>query len=219
MDAFLATQPRVVDYPSAWARSARVALAALVGPPVLLGITSAAGHPLRGSVEIITWTGALLGFAGAGWLAGRQTQQGRRATMVVAAGLLVTGVCVTPAFRGLQGLTGHEPIVVVVVVATLGAFAAGFGLGGAIAAFGVGIAPARLPRTGAACAVAGAAGGALALLPYAWSLLGLHFPGDTYLRMGLAVIAFLGCMIVPFHWTGIILARQLPDDVAAVEKR
>lgn len=38
------------------------------------------------------------------------------------------------------------------LAATLGAFAAGFGLGGAIAAFGVGIAPARLPRTGAACA-------------------------------------------------------------------
>ena len=74
MDAFLASQPLVVDYPSAWARSARVALVALVGPPVLLGLTSAAGYPLRAGVEIIIWTGALVGFAGAGWLTGRQTR-------------------------------------------------------------------------------------------------------------------------------------------------
>jgi len=175
---------------------------------VLLGLASAAGHPLRAGVEIITWIGALLGFAGAGWLAGRQTQQGRRGTMVVVAGALVTGVCVTPAFRGLQGLTGHEPVIVV-LAATLGAFAAGFGLGGAIAAFGVGIAPASLHRAGAACALAGSAGGALALLPYAWSLLDIRFQGDTYLRMALAVIGFLGCVIVPFHWTGAIIARGM----------
>ena len=216
MDAFLASQPRVVDYPSAWARSARVALVALVGPPVLLGLTSAAGHPLRAGVEIIIWTGALLGFAGAGWLAGRQTRQGTRGTMVMAGSSLVTGVCVTPAFRGLQGLTGHEPIVVV-FAATLGAFAAGFGMGGAIAACAAGIATSRLARTGAACALAGSAGGALALLPYTWSLLGLRFPGDRYFWMALAVMAFLGCIIVPFYWMGAIIAHGIGDG-AAVDK-
>jgi len=216
MDPFLAPQPRVVDYAAAWARSARVALAALVGPPVLLGLTSAAGHPLRTGVDVIIWLGALLGFAGAGWLAGRQTHQGRRGTMVGAAGSLVTGVCVTPAFRLLQGLTGHEPLVIV-VVATLGAFAAGFGVGGVIAAVGVGVAASRLARTGLACAVAGAAGGALALLPYAWSRVGLHFPGDTYLWMALTVIAFLGCVIVPFHRVGAIIARGMSGG-AAIEQ-
>jgi hypothetical protein len=217
MDALLAAPSRGVDFRSAFARSARLALAGLVGPPALLGLASAGGYPLRAGVEIITWTGAILGFAGAGWLAARQTQQERRGTMVAVAGSLVTGVCVTPAFRGLQGLTGREPIVAV-LAATLGAFAAGFGLGGAIAAFAAGIATSRLARTGAACAVAGAAGGALALLPYAWSLIGLHFPGDTYLRMALAVMAFLGCVIVPFHWTGAIIARGAGGG-AAVEKR
>ena len=216
MDAFLASQPRVVDYPSAWARSARGALVALAGPPVLLGLTSAAGYPLRTGVEIVTWIGALLGFAGAGWMAGRQTRQGRRGTMLMAAGSLVTGVCVTAAFRGLQGLTGREPAVVV-FAATLGAFAAGFGMGGAIAAFAVGMATSRLARTGAACALAGSAGGALALLPYAWSLLGLRFPGDTYLWMALAVMAFLGCIIVPFYWMGAIIAHGIGDG-AAVDK-
>jgi len=137
--------------------------------------------------------------------------------MVVAAGSLVTGVCVTPAFRGLQGLTGHEPVVVV-FAATLGAFAAGFGLGGAIAARGSGLATPRVARTGAACAVAGAAGGALALLPYAWSLLGLRFPGDTYLRMALTVMAFLGCVIVPFQWMGAIIARGIGGS-AVVDRR
>jgi hypothetical protein len=207
MNSFLDATPRAADYPLAWARSARVALAALVGPPVLLGLSSAAGYPLRSGVDVIIWSGALLGFAGAGWLAGRQTRQGLWGTVVVAAGSFVTGVFVTPAFRGLQGLTGHEPVVTV-VAATLGAFAAGFGLGGAIAAFGVGVAPSRLTRTGLAGAVAGVAGGVLALLPYAWSLVGVHFPGDTYLWMALTVIAFLGCVIVPFHWAGAIIGRE-----------
>jgi hypothetical protein len=134
----------------------------------------------------------------------------------VVAGFLAAGTGVTPAFRGLQGLTGHEPIVVV-FAATLGAFAAGFGMGGAIAAWAAGIATPRLARTGTACALAGGAGGALALLPYAWSLLGLRFPGDTYLWMALAVMAFLGCIIVPFYWMGAIIAREIGDD-ATVEK-
>jgi len=215
MDVFLTSQPRAVDYPSAWARSARVALVALVAPPALLGVASAAGYPLRAGVEIVTWTGALVGFAGAGWLAARQTRQRSRDALVVTAGSLVTGVCVTPAFRGLRGLSGHEPVIVV-CAATLGAFAAGFGLGGAIAAIGVGVATARVPRTGAACALAGSAGGALVLLPYAWSLLDIRFQGDSYLRMALAVFGFLGCVIVPSRWIGVLLAGQMTDKLTNV---
>jgi len=154
MEDFLATPPRGVDLRSAYARSARLALVGLVGPPALLGFASAGGYPLRSGVGIVTW---------------------------------------------------------------LGAFAAGFGMGGAIAASASGIATSRLARTGAACALAGSAGGALALLPYAWSLLGLRFPGDTYLWMALAVMAFLGCIIVPFYWMGAIIARGIGDG-AAVEK-
>jgi hypothetical protein len=216
MGDLLSTLPPRVDVRSAFARSARLALAGLVGPPVLLGLASAGGYPLRAGVEVVTWLGALLGFAGAGWMAGREAGPGGRRTGAVVAGFLAAGTGVTPAFRGLQGLTGREPAVVV-FAATLGAFAAGFGVGGTIAAFGAGIATSRLARTGAACAAAGAAGGALALLPYTWSLLGLRFPGDTYLWMALTLMVFLGCIIVPFCWMGAIIARGTGDGTA-VEK-
>jgi hypothetical protein len=102
-----------------------------------------------------------------------------------------------------------------VFAATLGAFAAGFGLGGLIAARGLGLPTSRLARTGVACAGAGAAGGVLALLPYAWSLLGLRFPGDVYPWMALTVMAFLGCVIVPFYWMGAIIARESGDGATA----
>jgi hypothetical protein len=210
MRELLAADPPRVDLPLAFARAARLALVGLVGPPALLGLSSAGGHPFRSGIEFATWLGALLGFAGAGWMVSRSAGSRARSTGLLVAGFVAIGAGMTPAFRGLQGLTGREPVAVV-LVATVGAFSAGFGLGGAIAARGLGLATSRLAPTAAACAIAGAAGGALALLPYAWSLLGCRFRGDTYLWMALTVIALLGCVIVPFRWMGAIIASGTGD--------
>lgn len=92
------------------------------------------------------------------------------------------------------------------------------GAGGSASAPGAHLGGRARASRGCACALACSAGGALALLPCAWSLLGLHLPGDTYLWMALTEMVFLGWVIVPFHWMGAIIARGIGGG-AAVEKR
>ena len=121
----------------------------------------------------------------------------------------------TPAVRGLQGLTGREPLLAVAGT-TLGAFGAGFALAGALASKAL-----RLPGPRARglllCAAGGLLGGVFALLPFGWAWLRLDAPGEAYLEMTLAVVGLLGSLIVPFRIVGAALDRgRDPEGVARV---
>jgi hypothetical protein len=173
--------------------------------PALLGLASAAGYPLRAATGPGFWAGALAGFAAAGWFAGRRLGVGRRRESALAGVFLAVGLLVTPAFRGLQGLTGHESLVAV-AAATLPPFGVAFVLAGVLAASVLGVSRPG-PRAILLCAAGGLLGGALAMLPFCWSWLRLDVPGESYLVMTLAVVGFLGCLIAPFHITGLALDR------------
>ena len=190
---------------AAFARAARLALAGLLAAPALLGLASAAGHPLRVAVGPVSWACALAGFAGAGWLAGRELRIGPTRTAGLAGAFAVAGLFVTPAVHGLQGLTGREAFVTA-AAATLGLFAAAFLLAGALAARHVGAGRLTWPELGR-CAAGGCCGGAFAMLPPAWAWLRLDVPGETLIVMTLAVAGFLGSLIAPFTIVGGTLDR------------
>lgn len=197
--------PREDDIRMAFARSARLALAGLFAAPALLGLASAAGYPLRAAVGPAFWIGALAGFGSAGWFAGRRLGIGRRRAGALAGVFLAVGLLVAPAFRGLQGLTGHESLPAV-AAATLPAFGVAFVLAGMLAARVLRVTFPG-PRAIIVCAAGGLLGGALAMLPFCWAWLRLDIPGEPYVVMTLAVVGFLGCLIAPFHITGLALDR------------
>jgi len=199
------TAPRGDEIRVAFGRAARVGLAGLFAAPALLGLASAAGYPLRTAVDPVLWSSALAGFGGAGWFAGRALGAGPRRKAALTVVFLAAGLLVTPAFRGLQGLTGRESLVAV-AAATLPAFGLAFALAGGLAARVLGT-PLLRPRGILACAAGGLLGGAFALLPFVWASLAVDVPGEPYLVMGLAVVGFLGCLIAPFHIVGLTLDR------------
>ncbi|MFO7695094.1 MAG: hypothetical protein R6V57_18575 [Vicinamibacterales bacterium] len=197
--------PREDEIREAFARSARLALAGMLAPPALLGLASAAGYPLRAAADPAFWIGALAGFGGAGWFAGRRLGIGPRREAALAGAYLVAALLVSPVFRELNGLTGREPALAV-AAATLGAFGMAFALSGWLSSKAVGVT--RIGARGVACCAAGGlAGGGFAMLPFCWARLRLDVPGESYLVMTLAVVGFLGCLIAPFHIVGLVLDR------------
>ena len=189
----------------AFSRAARLALAGLLAPPVLLSVASAAGVPLRAAAEPVFWLGAIVGFGGAGWFAGRQLGAGPRRGAALAGAFLAAALPTAPAFRELQGLTGRESLVAVAAF-TLAAFCLAFALTGVLSARALGVTGIGT-RGVAACAAGGMAGGAFAILPFCWAWMRLDVPGESYLVMTLAIVGFLGCLIAPFHIVGRVLDR------------
>lgn len=189
----------------AFARSARLALAGLLAPPALLGLASAAGYPLRAAADPAFWLGALAGFGGAGWFAGRQLGVGPRRCATLAGAFLAAALLAAPAFRRLQGLTGHESMLAV-AAATLAAFGMAFALAGVLTSKAIGVTGLG-GRGVAACTAGGLLGGAFAMLPFCWAWLRLDVPGESYVVMTLAVVGFLGSLIAPFHIAGLVLDR------------
>lgn len=189
----------------AFSRAARLALAGLLVPPALLSVTSAAGFPLRAAAEPVFWLGAIAGFGGAGWFAGRQLGAGPRRSAALAGAFLAAALPTAPAFRELQGLTGREPLVAVAAF-TLASFCLAFALTGVLSARALGVTGIGA-RGVAACASGGVAGGACALLPFCWAWMRLDVPGESYLVMALAIAGFLGSLIAPFHVVGRVLDR------------
>jgi len=125
-----------------------------------------------------------------------------------AAAFSAGGAIVTPAFGALQGLSGREAALPV-IAGVAGGFALGFGLAGAATAA---IAGARGPRLWAAArlsALGGGLGGLLALLPYGWMRLGLAGIAAGYPQMAVAIIAFLGCIILPCRIIGTAVGRAI----------
>lgn len=199
------------DLPSACARAARAALAGLLAPQALIAVASSAGAPLRSGIGLTVLLGALAGFGLSGVMLGAALGRGRRVTAWGGVALLLTGTAVTPAFTSLQGLTGREPVAIIVGT-ILGGFMGGFAMAGGVLAAALHVAAPAVRRVVLWWTVAGGAGGAFALLPYGWSLWGPGFPGSGYVHTTLTVAAFLGCLIVPFRWGGVILARALATE-------
>jgi hypothetical protein len=190
---------------AAFSRAAGLALAGLLAAPAMLGLASAAGYPLRSAVDQAFWAFALAGFGGAGWLAGSRLGIESQRKAALAAAFLPAGLIVAAAVRGLQGLSGREPMLAV-AGATLPAFTIAFLLAGALGGRVLGIS--RIGTRGVlTCAFGGLVGGAFAMLPFAWAWLQYDAPGESYLAMGLAVAGFLGCLIAPFHAVGLALDR------------
>jgi hypothetical protein len=195
--------PRDDEVRIAFARAARLALAGLLTAPALLGLASAAGVPLRAASNPVFWACSLAGFGGAGWLAGRSLGIGPRHEAALAGVFVLVGLIVAPALRSLQGLTGREPVFAV-LTATLLAFASAFVLAGILAGRVLRVARLRI-RGIAVCAAGGVLGALFALLPFCWAWLRFDVPGRTYIVMALAVVAFLGSLIAPFHIAGLAL--------------
>ena len=206
---------RDASLPVHFSRAARFAVAGLILPPALLGAASVMGHPVRAGVEALTWMIALAGFAAAGWIAGRPLSARRAVRLEVSASFAAGGAIVTPAFHALQGLSGHESSLPA-VAGVVGGFALGFGLTGAATAAIAGYHGSRLRAVARRSALGGGLGGLLALLPYGWMRLGLTGPLAGYAQMAVAVIAFLGCLIVPCRILGTALSDGVQDDEAHV---
>lgn len=191
---------------AAFARAARVALAGMLVPQAAAGLIAGWGAPLRSGVSLALLLGGLAGFAGAGALAGRATGRGGGATAAFALAFALAGGLVVPAAQSLQGLTGREPLVVMVPVITA-AFATGFGLAGLVASMALG-APRRLTaRIVASSLASGAAGGIIALVPAFLARAHLRFDGAAYLTLFVAVASYLASVILPFRLVGGALER------------
>ncbi len=197
-----------------FSRAARLALAGLLVPQLAVGLIAGWGAPLRSGVSAVLLLGALAGFASAGAMAGHALGRGPRVTGGFALGLTLAGGFVTPVFQDLRGLTGREPVLVVVPIA-IAAFAAGFGLAGIVGSAALAV-PARQAVTiTARAALAGAAGGAVALAPVLLAQARLSFDGSAYLVLFVAVASFLACVIVPFRWMGVAIEREVGPPAAA----
>jgi len=195
---------RDASLPVHFARAARFAIAGLILPPAMLGAASMLGHPVRSGVEALTWVVALAGFAATGWMAGGRLPARRGVALQTAAAFSAGGAIVTPAFHALQGLSGRESTLPI-IGAVVGGFALGFGLAGAATAAIAGSRGPSLRAAARASALAGGLGGLMALLPYGWMHLGLTGPVAGYGQMAAAVIAILGCIIVPCRLLGTAL--------------
>lgn len=165
---------------------------ALVGLLLPAAIVSAAGTvalslpaPVRSVLPVLS----VLAFATSGVVIARRLGRAAQARPLGLA-LGVTGAFVTWAFGSLTGLSGREPLSIVVPL-ILAAFAAGF----AVPAIAWGR---RLAWRGAA---AGLVGGTIALVPFLLTASRLALPWP-YVRELLTVASWLGCVIVPYAWLG-----------------
>lgn len=189
------------------ARAARWAVGGLILPPALLAAASLAGAPVRAHVEVLSWSVAMGGFGLAGLAIGRRLRPDLTGRTLAAAGVAAGGVALTPAFHAVQGLSGREPALAV-AGSVVGGFALGFAVVGAALGVLAGARGAQLRAVARTGALAGALGGAVALLPWAWAHLPLEGPLAGYARMAVAVLAFLGCLILPFRLVGRALDAQ-----------
>ena len=210
MPELFSTSAREPGLAAHFSRAARLAVAGLILPPAVLGAASMLGRPLRSGVEALTWAVALAGFAGTGWMAGRRLSAQRGVALKTAAAFAGGGAIVTPAFRALQGLSGHESALPV-IAGVLGGFAVGFGLIGAATACIARVSRPRVRETVRLSVLGGGLGGLLALLPYGWAHLGLTGPWAGYGQMAAAVIAILGCLIVPCWLIGSAVAASTAE--------
>lgn len=188
-----------------FSRAARLAIAGLVLPPLILAVASSAGAPAQGLVREAIMGTAAVGFALCGLSVGTALDRGRRGKAIMAAAYVLTGLFVSPAFASLQGLTGREPVAIVAGVVA-GAFAAGFGVAAGAGAVVLGAGRRTIVRTAALGLAAGAAGGACVLIPFAMAAAG-RGRSTGYVGVAVAVASVLGGLILPNRLVGHVLGH------------
>lgn len=144
------------------------------------------------------------GFAIGGAVGGSALGRGRRGVLASAAGLLVTGAALTVLAQPLQGLTGFErPLMVLLFagVATGTAFAAG----GAVASLA--LVPRRFALMAAGFGAGGAVGGIISVLPSVFAATVAGWPAEAQLfaRLACSLAGLLG----PFAVAGAVAGRIL----------
>jgi hypothetical protein len=208
MPELFSASSREPELAAQFSRAARLAVAGLILPPALLSAASVLGRPMRSDVDAIAWLSAVAGFAATGWMAGRHLSARPVLAVQTAGAFAAGGALVTPAFRALQGLSGREPVLAV-IGSTIAGFALGFGLAGTATAAVAGVGGARLRGTARLSVLGGILGGLLALLPFGWARLGLTGTLAGYGQMAAAVVAILGCIILPCRLIGSAVAAAL----------
>jgi hypothetical protein len=188
----------------AFSRAARVSLLGLLIPGAATALAASTGHPLPAMARTLLGAVPVLAFAASGAKAARTLDEECKTRASLALGFATTGLLVTPAYASLVGLTGHEPVHVVVAVTEL-SFAVGFAAP-AIATFRrFGPHRRRTPTEyfgAAGCgALAGAIGGLILLVPF-FIAATHHQPAIPYVMDALAVGSFLASIILPYRLIG-----------------
>lgn len=198
--------------PARFAKAARAALLGLILPPATLALASTAGVPIRRGVTWLFLVLPALGFLVSGLMAGSAFGRGRRVNWAFAGALLVGGSVIGVAYRSLQGLTGREPMGLILSVPVAG-FAVGFAgaaLIGAAALLSTRGQRARLVRQSL---VGGTLGGLIAALPVLVSSPAVEHTAAQYGWMALTVVSFFACLILPYRLMGLAFRDALRQDL------
>jgi hypothetical protein len=146
---------------TAFFEAALVTVLAIVSLPLAAGAIGRFSATLQPFVVAIRLASAPLAFAAGGAVAGRSLERGRRGVVAALAASLAAGIVLAWPLATLQGLTGFEPMLPLIVVPVV-SFGLAFGLDGAMLAWQ--LAGVREARRVAAWSAAGGVTGALLLV-------------------------------------------------------
>lgn len=188
----------------AFVRGGLVAIVALLAPARVTALLEGLGAP-GFSGAVVRLLLPVLGFAAAGAVGGASLGAGGRGVRAFSVGGLASGVMMSQVWPQLSGLTGHEPPASVALFAVV-SWAAAFGAGGLVSAWVL-----RLRgglRLAATCAIGGALGGLVFVLP---SLLGpLGFREMSPLaRLAVSTLSSIVGLLVPFGVEGAAAGRAV----------
>ena len=191
----------------AFARGGLLAIAALLAAPRVAAL--ARSMPATAALgDLVAALLPVAAFAAAGAFGGASLGRGRAGVRGFALGGLASGLVMALVWPQLAGLTGREPLPVVVAFAVAG-WAAAFGAGGGVAAW-------RIDRRAATAlagwfALGGAAGALLFVAPSLAQPLGAAgWPGPA--RLLLATATSVAGLLAPFAIGGAAAGRTLGLD-------
>lgn len=187
----------------AFLRGGLVAIVALLAPARLVAILDATG--IGGSGPLVRLAVPALGFAAAGALGGAALGLGRRGVRAFSIGGLATGLAMSRVWPQLGGLTGHEPLIPLVLFATL-SWALAFGAGGGLGAW---LLDRRASVSVAAwAALGGAAGALLFVTPSLFVPLGFGALSPMA-RLAVSTITSVVGLLTPFAVVGAAAGHAL----------
>ncbi|MEW5980749.1 MAG: hypothetical protein AB1806_00095 [Acidobacteriota bacterium] len=204
---------RLGAVPARFAKAARAALVGLVFPPAILALASTLGTPLRGGVTWLFVIVPAIGFTVSGLMAGAAFGRGHRVTWTFGGALLLGGSLIGVAYRSLHGLTGREPIMLILLVPVAG-FMLGFALAGLVGSLSLPLPGTQRRRVTGRCAWGGLLGGLIAAVPVLVALPTADRQMAQYAWMAMTVASFFACLILPYRLMGRAF-RDAMDTVVA----
>ena len=191
----------------AFVRGGLLAIVTLLAAPRVAALDRAIPS-LSDGAGAVGWLLPVAGFAAAGAFGGAALGRGRAGARAFALGGLVSGLVMSAVWPQLAGLTGREPLGVVVAFSA-GGWAAAFGAGGAVAGWGVD----RRAAAWLACrfAIAGAAGALVFVAPSLAQPLGYgEWPAPA--RLLVTTVTSVAGLLAPFAIGGAAAGRRLGED-------